>query len=652
MFKQERMLKMLDQLISKNSVCYSLKATTKEEAIIELSQLLVDDKKVSDAQQFYDDVLKREDEVSTTLDNGIAIPHAKSAAVLKTAIAVGISRSGVTCSEKNSEPIKIIVLIASELNANDEHIRALSTITSKLLDDAFLKKLLSATSSDELYESLVGEETTATTKTKKTGNKPFIIGVTGCPTGVAHTYLAESSLYKEAETRNIDMVIETNGSIGIENSPTLEEIAKADAVIIASDKQTDIHRFIGKKVVFSNTKEAINRPQELFERALSDQTPVLSDNSQTTLGKEASDDLKNKSQLYKSLMNGVSFMIPFVVVGGLLIAVSLTVGGVATPNGLQIPEGSFWQKINDVGTIGFTLMIPILAGYIAYAIGDRPALAPGMIGGWIANNGSFYNAEAGTGFIGAIVAGLLVGYLVLYIKKIKVPIFIQPLMPIMVIPIVASLAIAFLFIFVIGAPISGLMNSLFVFLTDLSGGSVIILGLVVGLMQGFDMGGPFSKVVFLFSVGLIADGQTQFMGAQACAIPVAPLGMALATIIGRKYFDKEAVANGKSALAMGLVGISEGAIPFAASDPLSVIPANMIGSAVACIMAFMFGITDNVAHGGPIVVLLGAVNKPLLALACMITGSVVTAIVAISLKALFLKRFESKNIEKIDVEAS
>ncbi len=222
-------------------------------------------------------------------------------------------------------------------------------------------------------------------------------------------------------------------------------------------------------------------------------------------------------------------------------------------------------------------------------------------------------------------------------------------MPIMIIPITATLIIAFLFIFVIGAPISGLMKLLFGFLTDLSGGSIIILGLVVGLMQGFDMGGPVSKVVFLFSVGLIADGQTQFMGAQACAIPVAPLGMALATMIGRKYFDKESVANGKSALAMGLVGISEGAIPFAASDPLSVIPANMIGSAVASTLAFSFGITDNVAHGGPIVVLLGAVNKPILAIICMLAGTIVTAIVALFLKATFSRRSEKRELKKMDV---
>lgn len=339
-------------------------------------------------------------------------------------------------------------------------------------------------------------------------------------------------------------------------------------------------------------------------------------------------------------MNGVSHMVPLVIVGGILIAISLALGGEPTTAGLQIPPGSFWNNILNIGVVGFTLMIPILSGYIAYSIADKPALAPGLIGGWIANNGSFYGAEAGTGFIGAIISGLIVGYLVLQLKKIKYPKVIEPLVPIMIIPIIASLFIGILFILVIGAPISSLMDSLNAMLISLSAGSLVVIGLVIGLMQGFDMGGPFGKVAFLFSVGLIADGQTQFMGAQAMAIPVAPLGMGIATIIAKKkgIFSKDEIENGKAALAMGLVGISEGAIPFAAADPFAVIPANMIGSAVACILGFLFGITDNVAHGGPIVVLLGAVNKPLLAFVAMGIGTLVTAAIVIVLKMRKLKK--------------
>lgn len=401
-------------------------------------------------------------------------------------------------------------------------------------------------------------------------------------------------------------------------------------------------RFDGKRVVITGVKEAINKPEFLINKSLSKDTPIY-----YAKGKKGSTEIKSSkgsTGIYKYLMNGVSYMIPFVVIGGILIALSLALGGKPTPAGLQIPEGSFWNQILNVGVAGFTLMIPILAGFIAYSIGDRSALAPGMIGGWIANNGSFYGAKTGTGFIGAIIAGLIVGYLVKWIRTWKFPKALEPLVPIMIIPLLGSLAIAFIFIFIIGAPIASLMTTLNTALITLSSGSLIIIGLVIGLMQGFDMGGPFGKVAFLFSVGLIGSGQTQFMGAQACAIPVAPLGMALATFIGGKMnlFDEEERANGKAAFAMGLVGISEGAIPFAAADPLAVIPANMIGSAVACTLGFLFGIRDTVAHGGPIVVLLGAINKPFLAIIAMLSGIVVTALVALFLKKTITKRNRNK----------
>jgi len=343
-------------------------------------------------------------------------------------------------------------------------------------------------------------------------------------------------------------------------------------------------------------------------------------------------------------MNGVSHMIPFVVTGGLLIALALAIGGEPTEAGMAIPAASLWNKVLDVGVVSFTLMIPILAGYIAYAIADRPGLAPGLIGGWIANNGSFYGAEAGTGFIGAIIAGLLVGYFVRWLTSINYHKFIQPLVPIMIAPILGSLFISSLFIFVIGAPIASLMDSLTALLTSMSTGNVVLLGIVLGGMAGFDMGGPFNKVAFLFSVGMIASGQTQFMGAMACAIPVAPLGMGLATILGRKLdlFEASETEAGKAAGAMGLVGISEGAIPFAAQDPMSVIPANVLGSMVAAVLAFSFGITNSVAHGGPVVALLGAMNKPVLALVCMAAGSVVTALVCITLKKIRQRHSEVK----------
>ena len=521
-------------------------------------------------------------------------------------------------------------MIASPDGGADHHIEVLAELSSKLIEDGFIERFMQASSAEEALELLLAKPQDL--QDNPEADQGFLIGVTGCPAGVAHTYLAAEALEKGAAELGYQIKVETNGSIGVKNTPSSEEIAKADAIIVACDKQVDMNRFAGKKVITTGVKAPISDAKGLIEKALQAPLYTASEESQTT--ETASSNAR--SDLYRYLMNGVSHMIPFVVTGGLLIALALAIGGEPTSAGMAIPEGSMWQKVLDVGVVSFTLMIPILAGYIAYAIADRPGLAPGLIGGWIANNGSFYGAEAGTGFIGAIVAGLLVGYFVKWLTSINYHKFIQPLVPIMIAPILGSLFISNLFIFVIGAPIASLMDGLNAMLVSMSTGSVILLGIVLGGMAGFDMGGPFNKVAFLFSVGMIASGQTQFMGAMACAIPVAPLGMGLATFLGRKFnlFEESEIEAGKAAGAMGLVGISEGAIPFAAQDPMSVIPANVLGSMVAAVMAFSFGITNSVAHGGPVVALLGAMNLPLMALVCMAAGTVVTALTCISLKKM------------------
>lgn len=466
-------------------------------------------------------------------------------------------------------------------------------------------------------------------------SKKRIVAITSCPTGIAHTFMSAEALALAAKELGHEIKVETQGSVGAQNKLTAEEIAAADTVIIAADTVIDLDRFDGKKLLKTSVKAPITDGKAVVQEALS--AEVYHAEGSTTKGQsKTTDKYAGHSNLYRYLMNGVSHMIPFVVTGGLLIALSLALGGEPTSGGMKIPDGSLWNQVLNVGVAAFTLMIPVLAGYIAYAIADRAAIAPGFIGGWIANNGSFYGAEAGTGFIGAIIAGLLVGYFVRFIVQQKYHKMIAPLIPIMIAPILGSLFIAALFIFVIGAPIADLMQWLNAVLTEMSTGNVVLLGIVLGGMAGFDMGGPVNKVAFLFSVGMIASGQTQFMGAMAVAIPVAPLGMAIATFIGRKFnvFEADEIEAGKAAGAMGLVGISEGAIPFAAQDPLSVIPANVIGSMVGAVLAFSFGITNSVAHGGPVVALLGAMNKPVLAIACMLIGSVVTAIICITLKKM------------------
>ncbi|AMF92787.1 PTS fructose transporter subunit IIABC [Vibrio fluvialis] len=634
---------MITKLINEDLIKLDLQATSKEDVFKELVSILYTQGRISDQAQFLADIKERETLGNTGFEDGVAIPHAKSAAVLAPAVVIGVSQSGIDYGAEDGLPSKLFFMIASPDGGDNHHIEVLAELSSKLIEDGFIDAFLSATTSEQALALLLAKQEPQPTASAEE-SKGFIIGVTGCPAGVAHTYLAAEALEKGAAAMGYAIKVETNGSIGVKNGPTEDEIQRADAIIVACDKQVDMNRFAGKRVVKTNVKAPIRDAQGVINEALS--APVFQAEMKASTPSSVSDKASQaRSDLYRYLMNGVSHMIPFVVTGGLLIALSLAIGGQPSEAGMAIPEGSMWNQILNVGVVAFTLMIPILAGYIAYAIADRPALTPGLIGGWIANNGSFYGADAGTGFIGAIIAGLLVGYFVKWITSINYHKFIQPLVPIMIAPITGSLFIAGLFIFVIGAPIASLMDGLTALLTTMSTGNVVLLGIVLGGMAGFDMGGPFNKVAFLFSVGMIASGQTQFMGAMACAIPVAPLGMALATVLGRKFdlFEESETEAGKAAGAMGLVGISEGAIPFAAQDPMSVIPANVLGSMVAAVMAFSFGITNSVAHGGPVVALLGAMNHPLLALICMAAGAAVTAVTCVTLK----KVRKAKMIEAI-----
>ncbi|WP_423807603.1 fructose-specific PTS transporter subunit EIIC [Photobacterium damselae] len=620
---------MITTLINEKLINLDLQATTKDQVFAEMAEMLTQQGKVADKEQFIADIYAREGLGNTGFEEGVALPHAKSAAVASPAVAIGVSRQGIEYGAEDGLPSKLFFMIASPDGGANHHIEVLAELSSKLIEDGFIDAFLAVKTPEEALNLLLADKKEVVAVEQ---NKGLIIGVTGCPAGVAHTYLAAEALEKAGAELGYEVKVETNGSIGVKNSPTAEEISRAEAIVVSCDKQVDMARFAGKKLIKTGVKAPIKDGKGVIQQALVAK-PFEADGDDTSDSSE-SKVAQTRSNLYRYLMNGVSHMIPFVVTGGLLIALSLAIGGQPTDAGMQIPAGSMWQKVLDVGVVAFQLMIPILAGYIAFAIGDRPALAPGFIGGWIANTGSFYDASAGTGFIGAIVAGLLVGYFVRWVATRNYHKMVQPLVPILIAPITGTLFIAGLFIFVIGAPIASLIDNMNAMLTEMSTGNVVLLGIVLGGMAGFDMGGPFNKVAFLFSVGMIASGQTQFMGAMACAIPVAPLGMGIATVIGRKLniFEDSEIEAGKAAGAMGLVGISEGAIPFAAQDPLSVIPANVIGSMVAAVMAFSFGITNSVAHGGPVVALLGAMNKPVLALICMATGAVVTALVAVSLK--------------------
>ncbi|WP_328687983.1 fructose-specific PTS transporter subunit EIIC [Streptomyces caniferus] len=464
-----------------------------------------------------------------------------------------------------------------------------------------------------------------------------LLAVTACPTGIAHTYMAAEKLAQTARSLGHEIKVETQGSIGAENVLSDNDVRAADGIIIAADKEVDRSRFVGKKVLAVGVAEGIRHPEQLIARVRN--APVYGgaegDGAGAGTGTTPSGGSsggRERSVAYKALMNGVSYMIPFVVVGGLLIAISLAVGGHPTPEGLKIPAGSFWEDVNNLGTIGFQLMVPILSGYIAYAIGDRPALVPGMIGGWIATHGELYGMkDASAGFIGGIVTGFLAGYLVVWIKKVEVPKFARPIMPIIVIPIVATTALGLFFIHVLGKPISWVFTHLTGWLSGMTGTSAIVLGAILGLMIAFDMGGPVNKTAFLFGSGLIASGNQTVMGMCAAAIPVMPLGQGLATLIRRRRYSEQERETGMAALFMGLFGISEGAIPFAAARPAQVIPANMLGGAVAGALAGMAGVADAVPHGGPIVAVLGAVDGVPMFFVAVVAGAVVTALATVML---------------------
>ncbi len=453
------------------------------------------------------------------------------------------------------------------------------------------------------------------------------VAITACPTGIAHTYMAAEKLQAAASEAGHEIKVETQGSIGAENVLTAADIAAADAVIIAADKNVELDRFAGKRVLQVGVADGVHKPAELLVRAVN--APVQAG----TVAVATEDKGSLGATLYRSLMAGVSPMIPFVVVGGLLIAVSLSLGGTPDPEGgLVVPDGSFWGKMLEIGSIAFTLMIPILAGFIAMSIADRPGLAPGMITGIVANTGSLYGSEAGSGFLGAIVAGFLAGYVTLAVKGVKVPKFMAGIMPIIVIPLFATVVSSLAFIYVLGAPIAGLFTALTTWLSGLTGANAVVLGIILGLMIAFDMGGPVNKVAFLFGVGLIATGQTAPMGMIGAAIAAPPIGQGLATVLRRTLYDESEKEMGLAAMFMGFFGITEGAIPFAAADPARVIPANMAGGAVAGAVAALFGATNAVPHGGGIVAVLGAVHGVPGYLIAIALGSTVTALMTLGLK--------------------
>lgn len=458
-----------------------------------------------------------------------------------------------------------------------------------------------------------------------------IVAITSCPVGVAHTYMAAENLEKAGKELGVEMKVETHGSIGVENALNAQDIQEAEGVIIAADTNVDLSRFAGKQVINVGVQDGIHKSVALVQQILDGKAPIQKGNVQQVQTEQGGKGSFGQ-QIYKSLMNGVSYMVPFVVTGGLLIAISLTLGGEAGPGGIAVPEGTFWSTMLTIGSIAMGLMVPVLSAFIAQSIADRPGLVPGFVGGMLAANGSLYGSDANAGFLGGIITGFLAGYVVLAIKKINVPKAVQSIMPIIILPILGSVIVGLSFIYIIGEPVAWMFASLTEFLVGMQGGSEVILAMILGAMIAFDMGGPFNKVAFLFGSGLIAEGNYSIMGPIAVAICIPPLALGTASFVLKNKFSRPEQEAGKAAFTMGLFGITEGAIPFASTDPLRVIPSIVVGAMTGSVIAMLTGVTDSVAHGGPIVAVLGAVGNVTMFFVAVAAGITVTVLMLSFLK--------------------
>jgi fructose PTS system EIIBC or EIIC component len=610
----------ITKLLTVETILLSMNSTDKTGAIDELVGILNDAGKITNKEAFKEAILKREAQSTTGIGDGIAIPHAKTAVVKEPAIVFGKSMAGVEYEALDGKVSHLFFMIAAPEGANNTHLEALARLSGLLMKEEVREKLLNATSKKEILSIIDSydkrdedeEEVVTTTGKKK------IVAVTACPTGIAHTYMAADSLKAKAIELGVEIKVETNGSGGAKNILTKDDIEDAVAVIVAADTRVEMNRFKGKHVIQVPVADGIRRPVELIEKAINQDAPIF----QGEANKEESEHTQKQglASFYKHLMNGVSNMLPFVVGGGILIAISFMFGFNASN-----PDDPTYHPIAEaLMTIGggnaFGLIVPVLAGFIALSIADRPGFAPGMVGGMMA-------ASGGAGFLGGIIAGFLAGYVVVGLKKVLsgLPRSLEGIKAILLYPLLGIAITGFIMIYAINGPVGKINAGITSWLTDLGTGNAILLGIVLGLMMSFDMGGPINKAAYVFGTGLLANGVYEPMAAVMAAGMVPPLAIALATTLFKNKFSKEDKDAGKANYIMGLSFITEGAIPFAAADPIRVIPSMMVGSAVAGALSMMFGIGLRAPHGGFFVVPL-VENGVLQYVIAILAGSLISAI--------------------------
>lgn len=608
----------ITELLTKDTILLNIDGKQKEEAIDQLVDVLLKAGKITNQNDFKSAILKREGQSTTGIGDGIAIPHAKTAAVKEAAIAFGKSVAGVDYESLDGKPAHLFFMIAAPEGANNTHLEALARLSGLLMKAEVRYELLKAASADEIIGIInrfdKEEKAEAVSETKKNS----IVAVTGCPTGIAHTYMAADSLKAKAAELGVNIKVETNGSGGAKNVLTKEEIENATAVIVAADINVEMERFKGKHVIQTAVADGIRRPEQLIERALKKDAPVY--NGSGTEGNQKTEQKGSKTGFYKHLMNGVSNMLPFVVGGGILIAICFMFGY----NSFKPDDPSYNPIAAALMTIGgdnaFKLIVPVLAGFIALSIADRPGFASGMVGGMMAANG-------GAGFLGGLIAGFLAGYIVLLLKKVfaGLPKSLEGIKAILIYPLLGIAITGFIMHYVVNKPVAWLNTEITHWLTGLGTGNAVLLGIVLGLMMSFDMGGPINKAAYVFGTGLLASGVYEPMAAVMAAGMVPPLGIAIATTLFKNKFTTEERDAGKACYVMGLSFITEGAIPFAAADPFRVIPSVMAGSAVAGALSMAFHIGLRAPHGGIFVVPL-VENGALMYALAIIAGAVVTAL--------------------------
>ncbi|MGG6310221.1 PTS fructose transporter subunit IIABC [Paenibacillus macerans] len=642
----------ITDLMIKETMIMDLQTESKEAAINELIASLAASGRINDSAKFKEAIFKREEQSSTGIGGGIAMPHAKTVAVNEPTVVFAKSRKGVDFDSLDGEPVHLFFMIAAPEGAGNPHLRTLAALSRLLIDGDFIAKLKDAKTPDEvaaLFDARQNEEEAAKqaeangaagnsgdsinetggdavrngaqTTDKTSGSvdaEPFVVAVTACPTGIAHTFMAEDSLKKKAREMGVRIRVETNGSEGAQNVLTADEIRRAKAVIVAADKNVEMARFDGKPVLQRSVSDGIRKPEELIRKAVNGEAPIYRSEGRAP-SENGAGGPSGRSKIYKDLMSGISHMLPFVVGGGILLAVSFLIEQVAGENS---PLFQLLQTIGG-GTGAFHFLIPILAGFIAFSIGDRPALMPGMVGGLMAVNSN-------AGFLGGLAAGFLAGYVVIGLRKVfaGLPKALEGLKPILLYPIFGLLIAGSVMFFVIDPIFSYINLGLIDALNHLGTGNMVLLGLVLGGMMAIDMGGPFNKAAYTFAIGVFtSSGNTNglMMAAVMAGGMVPPLAIAMATTFFKRKFTEQERKSGLTNYVLGLSFITEGAIPFAASDPLRVLTSCILGSAIAGGLTQLWKINVPAPHGGIFVAVLA--NHALLFMLAVLIGSAVSALI-------------------------